>query len=122
MNCYDCATQDHLARPAVAVCHDCGAAVCDTHAVARAHHLTRIATILREEDGRTRRPSPALHHLRRRLRRPPSALHQRPPIRSHLPAMSIPTVVPAPTDVAPGAPAPMVTSTRTRRWRTSPTG
>jgi hypothetical protein len=49
MNCYDCITQHHLARPAVAVCHDCGAAVCDTHAVARAHHLTRIATILREE-------------------------------------------------------------------------
>ena len=50
MNCYDCATQDRLARPAVAVCHDCGAAVCDAHAVARAHHLTRIGIILREED------------------------------------------------------------------------
>ena len=49
MNCYDCATQDRLARPAVAVCHDCGAAVCDTHTVARTHHLTRIATIMREE-------------------------------------------------------------------------
>ena len=50
MNCYDCATQDHLARPAVAVCHDCGAAVCDAHAAARSHHLTRIGTILREEE------------------------------------------------------------------------
>jgi hypothetical protein len=49
MNCYDCATQDHLARTAVGVCHDCGAAVCETHAVARAHHLVRIGTILRAE-------------------------------------------------------------------------
>lgn len=49
MICYDCVTQDHLARPAVAVCRDCGAAVCDAHAVARAHHLVRIGTILREE-------------------------------------------------------------------------
>jgi hypothetical protein len=49
MNCYDCATHDHLARPAVGVCHDCGAAVCRTHAVARSHHLTRTATILRQE-------------------------------------------------------------------------
>ena len=49
MNCYDCTTQDHLARPAVGVCHDCGAAVCHTHTVVRAHHLTRITTILREE-------------------------------------------------------------------------
>ena len=49
MNCYDCATQDRLTRPAVAVCHDCGAAVCDHHTVARAHHLTRPAVILREE-------------------------------------------------------------------------
>jgi hypothetical protein len=49
VNCYDCAIQDRLARPAVAVCHDCGAAVCDAHAVARAHHLTRIGIILREE-------------------------------------------------------------------------
>jgi hypothetical protein len=49
VNCYDCATRDHLALPAIGVCHDCGAAVCETHAVVRAHHLTRIATILREE-------------------------------------------------------------------------
>jgi hypothetical protein len=48
MNCYDCATHDHLTRPAIGVCHDCGAAVCETHIVTRAHHLTRIATILRE--------------------------------------------------------------------------
>ena len=43
MNCYDCATLDHLARSAVGVCHDCGAAMCETHAVTRAHHLTRPA-------------------------------------------------------------------------------
>ena len=49
VNCYDCATQDRLAQPAVAVCHDCGAAVCDHHAITRAHHLTRPAVILREE-------------------------------------------------------------------------
>ena len=48
MNCYDCATLDHLARSAVGVCHDCGAAMCETHAVARAHHLTRPAVMLRE--------------------------------------------------------------------------
>ena len=49
MNCYDCATQDRIGRPAVAVCHDCGAAVCDHHCVAREHHLTRTAVILRVE-------------------------------------------------------------------------
>jgi hypothetical protein len=49
VNCYDCVTQDHLARPAIGVCHDCGAATCETHAITRAHHLTRITTILREE-------------------------------------------------------------------------
>jgi hypothetical protein len=49
VNCFDCSTQDHLARPAVAVCHDCGAAVCETHAIARAYHLIRLSTILREE-------------------------------------------------------------------------
>ena len=59
MNCYDCATRDHLTRSAVGVCHDCGAAVCETHAVARAHHLTRIATILLEE-----RVEPAARVLR----------------------------------------------------------
>jgi hypothetical protein len=49
MNCYDCANQDHLARHALGVCHDCGAAVCEAHAVTRTHHLTRVTTILREE-------------------------------------------------------------------------
>ena len=59
MNCYDCATQDHLDRPAVGVCHDCGAAVCDHHAAARQHHLTRTGPINRivvvEPAGRTLR-------------------------------------------------------------------
>ena len=63
MNCYDCATQDHLARPAIGVCHDCGAAVCDAHAVRpgpspdpHRHHPAR-------GDGRARGPGAALHHL-----------------------------------------------------------
>lgn len=47
MNCYDCTTQDHLDRPAVGVCHDCGAAVCEQHAAARTHHLTRSELINR---------------------------------------------------------------------------
>jgi hypothetical protein len=59
MNCYDCAAQYSLLRPAVAVCHDCGAAVCEMHAVVRPHHLTRTALINRVEDveppGRTMR-------------------------------------------------------------------
>jgi hypothetical protein len=48
MNCYDCAPLDHLARSAVGVCHDCGAAICETHAVTRIHQLTRSAVMLRE--------------------------------------------------------------------------
>jgi hypothetical protein len=48
MNCYDCAvTGDH--RDAVAVCADCGAAVCIEHAVTARHWLTRTQTILRVE-------------------------------------------------------------------------
>ena len=46
MNCFDCAATGHVST-AVAVCHDCGAAVCAEHAVARDHHLTRTATINR---------------------------------------------------------------------------
>jgi hypothetical protein len=41
MNCYDCATH-HTATAAVAVCHDCGAAVCPDHAATTARHLTRM--------------------------------------------------------------------------------
>jgi hypothetical protein len=48
MNCYDCAvTGDH--RDAIAVCADCGAAVCIEHAVTAQHWLTRTQTILRVE-------------------------------------------------------------------------
>jgi hypothetical protein len=48
MNCYDCAvTGDH--RDAVAVCADCGAAVCIEHTVTARHWLTRTQTILRVE-------------------------------------------------------------------------
>jgi hypothetical protein len=46
MNCFDC-TLAGLTTPAVAVCHDCGAAVCLEHAFVRRHHLTRTATINR---------------------------------------------------------------------------
>ena len=49
MNCFDCSTQDRIAQVAVGVCHECGAAVCERHAVARVHHLTRTAAILRQE-------------------------------------------------------------------------
>jgi len=48
MNCFDCTTQDCITRPAVAVCHDCGAAVCGDHLVARERHLVRPAVMLRE--------------------------------------------------------------------------
>lgn len=46
MNCFDCAA---LARPvpAVAVCADCGAAVCADHAHVSPHWLTRTMTINR---------------------------------------------------------------------------
>lgn len=48
MNCYDCAvTGDH--RDAVAVCADCGAAVCIEHSVSARHWLTRSALINRVE-------------------------------------------------------------------------
>ena len=46
MNCLDCSTGGESSM-AVAVCHDCGAAVCADHAVARDHHLTRTVTINR---------------------------------------------------------------------------
>ncbi len=49
MNCLDCATLDQLTHPAVAVCRDCGAAVCADHLVARAQHLTRTGVMLRVE-------------------------------------------------------------------------
>jgi hypothetical protein len=47
MNCYDCAVAgDH--RDAVAVCADCGAAVCVEHAVSARHWLTRTQPLMRE--------------------------------------------------------------------------
>ena len=72
MNCFDCAEADWL-TPAVAVCHDCGAAVCADHAVSFDHHLTRTALIDRHDPGRTTRTAHPLPRLRRRARRrPPS--------------------------------------------------
>lgn len=49
MNCFDWATLDQLSRPAIAVCHDCGAAVCADHLIARAHQLTHTGVMLRAE-------------------------------------------------------------------------
>lgn len=49
MNCYDCAIEDHIPRRAIGLCHDCGAGICEHHTIVRAHHHTRITTIMREE-------------------------------------------------------------------------
>ena len=46
MNCFDCSITG-TTTSAVAVCHDCGAAVCLEHSFVRQHHLTRTATINR---------------------------------------------------------------------------
>ncbi len=48
MNCYDCAVSG-ASRDAVAVCSDCGAAVCVEHAVPTRHWLTRTFLINRVE-------------------------------------------------------------------------
>lgn len=47
MNCFDCAAAGRVST-AVAVCHDCGAAVCAEHAISRDDHLTRTVTISRK--------------------------------------------------------------------------
>jgi len=44
MNCFDCATEGRTVA-AIAVCHDCGAAVCGNHATIESHHLTRTAAM-----------------------------------------------------------------------------
>ena len=46
MNCFDCASLGH-SNDAVAVCADCGAALCHDHAHVSAHWLTRTAVINR---------------------------------------------------------------------------
>ena len=46
MNCFDCAALG-TAAPAVAVCTDCGAALCPRHAHVTARRLTRTAVINR---------------------------------------------------------------------------
>lgn len=46
MNCYDCAALD-TQTPAVALCVDCGAAICAGHAHVTARRLTRTAVINR---------------------------------------------------------------------------
>lgn len=47
MNCLDCATDRHD-RPAVAVCHGCGAGVCIDHLEQHERILTRSAAINRQ--------------------------------------------------------------------------
>jgi len=44
MNCFDCSIHGHTA-PAVAICHDCGAAICAEHATTAEHHLTRMVPL-----------------------------------------------------------------------------
>lgn len=46
MNCFDCVSLGH-STDAVAVCADCGAALCHDHAHVSAHWLTRTAVINR---------------------------------------------------------------------------
>ena len=46
MNCFDCASLGRSTE-AVAVCVDCGGAVCHDHAHVSAHWLTRTAVINR---------------------------------------------------------------------------
>jgi hypothetical protein len=48
MNCLDCNRDRQLLAPAVAVCADCGAGVCEDHLVVRAHHLTRTEPLIRQ--------------------------------------------------------------------------
>ncbi len=44
MNCYDCATHD-MTRPAIGICHDCGAGVCTDHARIETKYLTRLVPL-----------------------------------------------------------------------------
>ncbi len=46
MNCFDCASLDH-STDAVAVCADCGAALCPYHTRVSARWLTRTVVINR---------------------------------------------------------------------------
>ena len=87
MNCYDCATLDHLARSAVGVCHDCGAAVCETHAVDPRPPPDPAGGDPARGARRPAGAGVALHHLRRRLRRGPPCCTGRPP-REHRDVMS----------------------------------
>ena len=48
MNCFDCIPVG-ATRGAVAVCIDCGAAVCLEHSITEKHWLTRTQVILRVE-------------------------------------------------------------------------
>lgn len=49
MHCLDCCMNSGDEHDAVAICHSCGAAVCERHASALPVYLTRIGVIMREE-------------------------------------------------------------------------
>jgi hypothetical protein len=48
MNCLDCNRDRQLLAPAVAVCADCGAGVCEDHLVVRTQHLARVEPLVRQ--------------------------------------------------------------------------
>ena len=50
MNCLDCLADDELAAPAVAVCHECGAAVCARHARVSVRRLHVDAVMYRRQE------------------------------------------------------------------------
>lgn len=41
MNCYDCAQSGHT-KPALAICHDCGAGLCADHGTEAQHTSTMV--------------------------------------------------------------------------------
>ncbi|MEU8995522.1 DUF2180 family protein [Streptomyces caniferus] len=53
MNCYDCATSDGNAA-AVAICRNCGAALCERHAWSAPQTVVRVAGV-----GQSTLPEPA---------------------------------------------------------------
>ena len=46
MNCYDCHRSGDTTA-AIAICHDCGAALCSDHATEATHHLTVTRALTR---------------------------------------------------------------------------
>jgi hypothetical protein len=54
VNCFDCATHDHTASTAVAVCVSCGAGVCERHACMETRIVPQPASVGRHPVGHTR--------------------------------------------------------------------